>query len=149
MSECLFVFLCCRGMNWPLVQGATLPSPHDSWERLQLTDQLDLQHKQTHMFVPPYLLLHSSRRHVRGQLQSDGPLRRRHEGAVPGGPLLTPQGQPHAGQQDCAVFHQRRGDRVGLLGGESVGAGETPRNLRRQVCKGAGGKPSLCRVFQT
>lgn len=31
-------------MNWPLVRGVTQPSPHDSGERLQLVNQLDLQH---------------------------------------------------------------------------------------------------------
>ena len=31
------VSLCGPAMNWRLIQGVTLPSPQDSWDRLQLT----------------------------------------------------------------------------------------------------------------
>lgn len=91
---------------------------------------LNLQYSQT-----PHLLLHWSRRPVRGQLQSDGPLQRWHEGPIQGGAVQTPGSRLPSAQQDCAVFHQRRGGGVGLLRGERVGAGETPGDVRRQVCR--------------
>lgn len=81
------------------------------------------------------LILPCPHRCVRGELQGNGPLLRRHEAAVQGDPL-SPEGvqaRAHAPHQGRAVFYQRRGNRVGLLTAEGLGAGTVPNHRRRQV----------------
>lgn len=39
MGVRLFVFQCGPVMNWRLGRGATLPSPHDTWDMLQMSSR--------------------------------------------------------------------------------------------------------------